>query len=438
MTVAAAPPLGLAPDRVLPQRDVLLDGDEMRARLTRLLGLSATPITAYRRGRVKYRIGESLRVVHHLEVGADSVLVSSRTFPAGASDAVFRQALSAARPSGRLRGVAHDAELETVFWTFPNDRKLARLWALDPESGALPTLAGGPVERTALTAYAPEKAAIVSCWGPPAPASAPSPIAYAKVYADTGDAAWAQHVHCALGHLIGTGHPLLRLPASLGLAGAHGIHVVEALAGRRVDTLRGAALTRAMGSLGAAVATLHTQPPVAGAGGRVRFLRLAPERQRRAAELIARARPDVASVATALADRLQARAPAPDADPVCLHGDVHRKNAIEHRGRIALIDLDQVSAGPPAAEVGSILAGVRYHALVAGRTDLAAPWQDAFLAGYGGVRPVPDALAVRWHIAAALLSERALRAVNRVRAEGLIQLGTVLGQAAAILAGEAA
>ena len=49
---------------------------------------------------------------------------------------------------------------------------------------------------------------------------------------------------------------------------------------------------------------------------------------------------------------------------------------------------------------------------------------------------MPADARLRWYVAAALLSERALRAVNRIRPDGLALLGAVLSDARAALVEE--
>jgi Ser/Thr protein kinase RdoA (MazF antagonist) len=109
---------------------------------------------------------------------------------------------------------------------------------------------------------------------------------------------------------------------------------------------------------------------------------------------------------------------------------VHPKNALLGDGEIALIDLDQVAAGPPAAELGSALAGLEYRRVAEGADD---PLGDALLAGYATVRPLPPSRAIVWQTAAALLVERAVRTVSRVRPEGLERLRELLERSHAIL-----
>jgi aminoglycoside phosphotransferase (APT) family kinase protein len=426
-TAAAA--AALAPDAAVPARDVLLDPDAMAERLARLMGAGGpAAIDGYRRGRAKYRVGESLRVVHEVDVDGAPRLVASRTFPDGRSRDVYERARASARDAGPLRAVAHDPQLQAVFWTFPNDRKLATLPALAPESGTVARLLGRPVGRIALAAYAPEKSATAACLAP----STGRAVAYAKVYASADELAAAHRAHDAVSARLGTAHSLLRVPAVLAVSEADRMLVIEAVDGRRIDALLGPDQIEAMRRFGAALATLHSLPVP---DGLPRFARLDPERQAQAAELLGRARPDVAAAAERLVAELCGVPPAP-ADPVCLHGDVHPKNGLLQGRRVALVDLDQAGPGAAAAELGSALAGLRYHALVFDEAARGERLRAALLAGYAAHRDLPDDAALHWHVAAAMLSERALRALNRLRPEGLARLGAVIADARAALRGE--
>ena len=108
-----------------------------------------------------------------------------------------------------------------------------------------------------------------------------------------------------------------------------------------------------------------------------------------------RVRPDVALDAAKLADALASSYD--DAEErVCLHGDAHPKNAILGSAGLALIDLDQAALGPPAADLGGLLAGLRYQrcvgALSAARERALA---GELLAGYRAVREPPSAALAR-------------------------------------------
>src|SRR6185436_542045 len=64
-------------DPAIPQRDLLLDPAAMRAPLQEALG---APLDGCAVERVKYRVGESLRVLYRIELDGSSQLVSLRTF----------------------------------------------------------------------------------------------------------------------------------------------------------------------------------------------------------------------------------------------------------------------------------------------------------------------------------------------------------------------
>ena len=108
---------------------------------------------------------------------------------------------------------------------------------------------------------------------------------------------------------------------------------------------------------------------------------------------------------------------------------------------MALLDLDQVAIGPAAADVASVLAGFRYRRLVG---ELGAGAErahaEAVLGGYADAGGALEREALRWHMAAALLAERALRAITRARPGGLAHLSEVLAGAhsALVPAGEVA
>jgi hypothetical protein len=88
------------------------------------------------------------------------------------------------------------------------------------------------------------------------------------------------------------------------------------------------------------------------------------------------------------------------------------------------VDLDQAGAGAAAAELGGTLARLwcpRPNDAIT--TDTAATAADALLAAYA---PLPERPALVWYAAAALLVERAARAVSRVDLATLADLEHVL------------
>jgi Ser/Thr protein kinase RdoA (MazF antagonist) len=407
----------LAFDPGAPQRDLLLDTPRLSARLDRLLGPGGSlGVTRVERVRVKYRVGRGVGLVLRVHARRRAFLVSARSFTAGRGWSNYERALAGAGvPVAGLRRVAYAPELETVFWPFPGDRRIDSLALLEGPGCDLARLVGArciPV----LAAYAPEKSATARCLD-----DSGRTVAYVKVYAtNEGErAARTYAVHEALSaSLAGAGLPL-RVPKPLDYDPRRRATAVEAIDGTPLAIDGPAERPPRLAGLGAALGALHCAPPPRGLPA---FDRLDHDRLVQAGELIARVRPDVGTAAGELADAL-AESRQPAGDPVCLHGDVHGKNAIVGGSEVALVDLDQASLGPAAADLGSVLAALRYlrctGVISAGsETALAAD----LLAGYRSVRELPGAHAMAWHTAAALLAERALRAVTRLRPHGLAAL----------------
>ena len=419
--MSAAPPISLPPDRALPHRDRLLDAAAVARRLAPRLGAHG-PITidACVCRRVKYRVGESLRVLYQIRSGAATYLVAARAFPVGRSDGAYRRAVAGAVTCEPLHAVLHDAELDAVFWTFPNDRKIARLPLLvRPGRTRKPRIAG-PWIGSRLVAYAPEKSATAQCLS-----ARGEVLAYAKLYAgDEGRDTAA--VYAALGQAGAAAGGHLRVPRLVAYLPRWRMLLLEPVAGPRIADLNGQALLAGMRGLGAAVATLHGLP----APALPRFTRFDPQRLQQAARLVGWMRPELAGRARQLARELIGRYEPGAERPGWLHGDVHLKNGIVTPHGVSLIDFDQAALGPACADLGSMLAELRYCRCIGrySRGDERA-LRAQFLAGYASVRSLPDPAVLRWNTAAALLAERALRAINRMRPEGLLHLDEVLAGA---------
>jgi aminoglycoside phosphotransferase (APT) family kinase protein len=410
----------LAPDPAVPQRDALLDERRMAALLgSRLTGAAAE---GCERLNAKYRVGDSLRVAYRITVGGERHTVAGRTF-SGRSASVYSRAAAAVGES-RLPGVLHAPELETVFWTFPNDRRLAGLPLLDGRSAALDRLVGRPVAHTRLMAYAPERAATAECLD-----AGGRVIAYAKVHWDAAGRELA-NVEAAAS-AVGPADPHLRLPHVLAASLPDGALVLEPLAGRRLDGLPTAELGSALRALGAGLATLHGVRPLPPR----RFDRLDADRLALAAGVIGRARPDCRATAAGLVARLLECASDGAGAPVHLHGDANLRNALLDGSRIALVDLEDAAAGPAGADLGFVLAGLcaarAQERLASGEQAALAA---ALLGGYAAVAPVPDATALRWHTAASALARVAVPAVGRVRPVALAHLEPMLRAAEELVA----
>jgi phosphotransferase family enzyme len=414
----------LAPDPVLPQRDLLLDSDFVAGRLT---GHFHRPIEHCSEVKVKYRAGESLRVLHRVTVGGQDLLVGARTFPLSDRSAA-RDRLAKLSRTEHNQDAFLDAPSNTIFWEFPCDPKIGNLKAIAETPETLSSIFGSSWKTSRVVAYAPEKCATLRCLNEDG-----ETLAYSKVYTGNEGERCAEIYGQLCASIRAAGSPL-QIPQALEYIGNCATLLIEAISGTRLDQAAAAEGFHNARALGGALAWLHSLPP----HGRVpRFSRLDPERLQNAAFVLGLARPDVASMAAQLADELCASYLLRQEPLVCLHGDVHPKNAVLREGRLVLIDLDQASLGPAAADLGSFCAALRYHCCTRQLPKSAErELRNACLEGYGRVRELPHPDSLDWHTAAALLAERALRSVSRVRREGLSQLPAILTAALKIVCGK--
>jgi aminoglycoside phosphotransferase len=382
----------LAFDPAVPRRDSLLDEQHIGPRLA-VLG-HGPPDAQWRVAKVKYNIGRDLRVVYRRADDEGDRLIAVRTVPR----------------SGDAR-----------FSRFPTDRRLGWLPALMAPRDAFASLLDGAWTSSRLAGYAPEKSAVVACVD-----AARQPIAYAKLFAHAAEAGGAFEVTRRIELASRAAKIVLRTPRPILLAEAQNLLITEAARGRRLTELSGAELEWSVGLMGRALAELHAMRVPLDA---VVHDRTGDAALNDAAGVIGRARPDLADVAAHLAQSLLVSRPT-YTRRVPLHGDVHLKNVLLDRERIWLIDFDQAHAGPAAADLGSFLAVLRSDALVGARTAAeSVELADAFLRGYALVRPLPPLAELRWHTSAALLAERALRAVTRVRRDILAHLPALIADA---------
>lgn len=426
----------LAPDPVLAGRDRLLDADAMAAHLSRLLGTDGPiAVASARLTLVKYRWAESLRVVYELDTVAGRQVVAARVF--ASAELAARAAVAAvaagvaacthdpARHRG-LHAVALDREHDAVWFTAPHDRRLRGLGALDTPLPHLAALPGGRWVGTELVQCAPERSATLRCLDADG-----ATVGYAKLYRHAAQAAdlarCYDHVVRGLA-LRGAG---VRVPAAVTHDAALGVLVLEPMAGVGWNELEPSRLPLVARVIGAGLAEVHGL----GRHGRPPFERHLADKVARSVELLVEARPDVAELARGVGERLAATVPVASA-PVLLHGDVHPKNVLVDGDRVHLIDLDQAGWGSAAADMGSMIARLR-HGVLVGETagGTAGPLAASFLHGYATVRPVVSAAELRWHTAAALVVERALRAVTRLHPAGLAVLAGTLADAHAVLDG---
>ena len=433
LTTTGSPALatdpGLAHDAALPHRDILLDPGALASELGAAAGCTVTLAEPL---RVKYRLGESLRVLARVIVEGQHQLVSARM----------------SRPGQQVRGVAPDTwsgsplppvaaseHLDTSWWTFPHDRRIRGLATLLAPTVELSQRCGlaGFWAASSTVRWTPERSLTLRALAPVG-----ETVAFVKAYAPgTVDvlALAARHDLLAdrLAAVDGSGR--LRAPRALAAVPGLDLLVLEPVPGDSWDGLPAEQALDSWRLLGRSVAVLHGVPAGAAqaAGAELaHFARLDPAHLLQVASLVATARPDLADRVTALARALLETAPEA-AEPVVLHGDCHPGNLLVAPGRASLIDLDQSGLGPSAADLGSLLARLQSGRLAGERSAAdSEALGSAFLTGYAETRHLPAAHVLRWHTAAALLAEQAMRAVSRVRRPELSRLEALLALAESV------
>ena len=395
---------GLAPDPVLPQRDLLLNDRQMATRLSSLLN-RRDPVVIDRceKQRIKYRLGESLRVLYRLSVNGGTHLVAAKAF---------------AGPYSEKAEQFVDSDIRALFWMFPNDRKIKHLALLREVPETLTTVLAGKWRYSECVAYVPEKCATVKCQNRDG-----ETMAYAKMYsASEGRSLGDRYLQLS--------SACTQVVKPLEYSESHNLLLLDAVQGHRISDLKKKDLTDGFAGLAQALAALHSaQIPIQ----LPRFRRHDPHRLRNCARILGIARPDVAAIAREVDRELCSTIPREE-PLVCLHGDVHPKNGIASSGLVTLIDLDQSGFGPAAADLGSLLALLHYKWRIGLITrSRERELANAFLHAYAGILQLPSRRYLSWHTAAALLSERALRSVNRIRPEGLSHLPQILADAREIL-----
>jgi tRNA A-37 threonylcarbamoyl transferase component Bud32 len=339
-------------------------------------------------------------------------MVAARVFPSGTDGT----ALTKIPPPGQglLRTAFTDGETNTVYWTFPHDRKIKNL-SLLMSAESLSELVHSRWTGSRLVAYAPEKCATVQCID-----NDGNVLAYAKCYAGNESfEAFRRYIELAPAE-----SNQFAVPRVLSYSSSLHILVLQAIEGKRIADLQGDELEHGVHAMGRALGSFHSIPVNAEMR---RFTRLDPEHLQEAAATIASVRPEAGFLVQRLTERLCSPYLKNNSRAVRVHGDVHPKNGVLCGDRVVMIDLDQAGLAPAAADLGSFLAALRYEAITRSlpqaRESVLA---EAFLAGYASAANLPSGPELQWHTAAALLSERALRSVSRVRVEGLENMENLL------------
>lgn len=391
----------LALDPALPQRDLLLDETLMAEYLSRLVARHGDfGIRDCERLRTKYRVGTSLRVLYEVSGNGQSYRIAARALPR------TRRIENRFTPCVEVNA----PELNTIFWIFPHDRKIKNLSVLASVPDELRNIESQTWTSSRIVAHAPEKSVTAQCLG-----KNDRILAYAKIYAgDKGRQIFETYNHVAKTLTARD----VQIPRAIAYYEQHHLLLLEPVPGISLSAITSAQRDKAFFLLGKALRKLHS----INAPSTPRSTRLTPEALRQATATISQARPDVADLVHRLSAKLIAQYE--QGKPVFLHGDVHPKNILLNDDQLFLLDLDQAASGPAAVDLGSVIAGLYCDACTGTRLwREATTLKRALLSGYGKPQ---NLRTLRWHVAAALLQERALRSVTRVRAATLQKLPELL------------
>ncbi len=435
------PATRLPRDPALPHLATVLDAGRMRRILATYVATGRQEIVDCVIERVKYKPRRNCLVSYRIQVAdrpsgrcfAQRLL--GRTYPPGGSSSRFARAQTAEPVAPEIGPpVLHIEDLDMVLWAFPNERKLntlaslseaAHLEAILPELVARRLGSGWRLAgfRHAVVHYTPEH---TCCVRVDLEATRGGRMAGRRLtlfgktyYNDQGKEAW----------LVARG---LWASRNLGFVVPRPITYQPGVRTFWQEMVPGNVLAMNAGdaasfrAAGIAIARLHQQPVAC-----ARRIEVADvvDRLHAIVDLLCCVRPDLARPAEEIVTRLADCAPVFDALPsVTLHGDLHAKNILIDRGRVALIDLDNVAMGSPLLDLGSFVAALLYrNLLLCQAPHRAMDAIEAFINGYRSQVPWPVmARRLDWFIAAALLHERVYRVITRLKPGRLESLAALV------------
>ena len=430
-------------DPELPQMGELINASRMREVMEREIiarrGMgSLYRIDACQIVRVKYRpisnclITYRLKITNYKANAQSSLLITVLACVRGESLPLFRSAQhQPISPTLLNDGVFHLPGLESVAWVFPNDRKLPGLPALvDPEGrtveGLLDIVASAFGEQWVIdewTSEVAQYAAESSCTTRvnlklrnQQTGSCETHVIFGKTYCiDQAERTWRVLKHLYESDAARQGSRLFPQPFAyqpeintIWQTGVEGISLGEFY---RDAT----SFPEYVNKCSSVIATLHQiQTPFADLITRGEII----SRLTRAAKIISHVRPLCRKQLQSILKHLIDLSSVMGEQPVCtLHGDLHLKNILVTNDGIVLIDLDDLCRGDPLQDAGSFIAALHYRGKIEGRSFRETEEiSRLFIQGYRtNIDSQVSESVLNWHIASALIYERAYRCVTRLK-----------------------
>lgn len=443
-------------DKALRHLDVALRCDRiqpfLQEALDETLGLQ---IDSCRIERVKYKPGKNCLVCYRLQIkdgeSSNSLIVTARFYPPNGSHSRYikaRKTLS--QDTGSGTALMHLPAIDCLVWLFPYDRKLR----------SLPQLIDQNIIHNQI--LAPQ---VPKIWGPSWRAVATKPTAvhyvpehtfclraeltlehatsgqrksqtlYGKTYYNH-QGAEAFSAMCQLWGSELRRNGCLRIPEPICYLPRYKTLWQEEVPGvSLLEQRRNDSYIDRIHDTGRIVATLHNSDILLAKEQTCQQLFRRMEGVLELASNVHDA--NLTSLSSMIEQLTSTRAKHFSGPTVVLHGDLHLKNILCDGQQVYLIDLDTLCHGNPLLDLGSFIASVLYlEKLGIFETAFAEKIISAFLFAYQGqVNWSISIASLRWHIAAALISERISRLITRQKAgrleilNDLIELAVEIGTA---------
>lgn len=390
--------------------------------------------------QARYKPGKNCLVSYHLKIVENQTgqsfeqILCARVYEIGGSFSRFDKAQTQPQVSTQFgKAIFHLPELDMVGWVFPNDRKLAGLPDISDKvrlaQEILPPIIAakfGEAWRieslaTDIVHYVAEHTCTIRATvrlKHSGSGEAQTTTLFGKTYYNLDGAETfarmrelSESTACLSGRLT-LAQPLAYQPEikTLWQMGLPGESLYECETG---GSQFFALLKRAAVSL----AALHQTPVSNARKANIADLLIRFDDVER---MVAKFQPTSLPKLRSLLDRLRKQAQQFGESPAAtLHGDLHLKNFFVTARQIALIDLDNLCVGDPLLELGSFIASLMYRNLAQAKpADVSRKLADAFVRAYAESVswPINDSI-LNWHIAAALIAERAYRCVSRLKSE---------------------
>jgi aminoglycoside phosphotransferase len=330
-------------------------------------------------------------------------------------------------------------DYKTLVFAYPNDRRLDGLRILGCEDTLRKFLCNHlPEERwpsadeklaTTVVRYKPENRAVLRCEAENQRQSSDAAV-YLRVYPSERS---ATAMHTLMSDLLGWLGPQAKLciPKPLASDRDQNILLLDSLPGRRLTSLvRTAGAREALERTAEALAVLHgyKDPKVP------RWTvadHLAKARQ--VIHLLAQFFPELRKQTDEIGHALRAQAPRDeDCASGFVHGDFHYGQVLIHPTKVGFLDFDQAHTGPVMADLGRLLAHLRYQH-INGRPAEDGSVADAFLEAYARATQKPLVhQVISWWTALALL-RMSVKPIRRLDADGPNKVKALLEEIEGVL-----